>query len=127
MFELLIVALFKERKFFTQWLPSASTSVILLLLLHGFLAFLLNIANFQAVKEGGPLMMNVVGNVKQVVMVMLSVYLFNQKMKTIGIVGSMIAIGGSFWYSLGRRWSCVLGVENGKQRRRMKMKSEKNV
>ena len=30
------------------------------------LAFALNIANFNAVKEGGPLMMNVVGNVKQV-------------------------------------------------------------
>ena len=70
-------------------------------------------------------MMNVVGNVKQVVMVILSVYLFNQKMKPIGIVGSVIAIAGSFWYSLGRKWRCVLGVENGKQRKRVK--SEKSV
>ena len=107
MFELFLVAIFKERKFFTQWLPSASISVILLLLLHGFLAFLLNIANFQAVKAGGPLMMNVVGNVKQVVVVILSVYLFNQKMRPIGIVGSVIAIAGSFWYSSGKIKLCT--------------------
>lgn len=75
--------------------------MIVLLLLHGFFAFLLNIANFQAVKAGGPLMMNVVGNVKQVVMVILSVCLFGQKMKPIGVVGSGIAIMGSLWYSSG--------------------------
>lgn len=102
MFELFVVALLKERDFFFKWLPSASVSVIALLILHGFLAFLLNIANFQAVKAGGPLMMNVVGNVKQVVMVVLSVYLFGQQMKPIGIVGSIVAILGSFWYSSGK-------------------------
>ena len=101
MFELLVLALIKERDFFTKWLPSASLSVLALLALHGFLAFLLNIANFQAVKAGGPLMMNVLGNIKQVIMVILSVYLFGQKMKPIGIVGSIIAILGSFWYTKG--------------------------
>lgn len=42
----------------------APTKSILLLVLHGMLAFFLNVANFNAVKQGGPLMMNVVGNVK---------------------------------------------------------------
>ena len=46
-------------------------------------------------------MMNVVGNVKQVVMVILSVYLFDQKMRPVGILGSAIAITGSIWYSRG--------------------------
>lgn len=96
-----ILAIITERKFFTEWLPSASFGMIALLILHGFLAFLLNIANFQAVKAGGPLMMNVVGNVKQVVMVILSVYLFGQRMKPIGVVGSGVAILGSLWYSSG--------------------------
>ena len=63
---------------------------------------MLNVANFNAVKEGGPLMMNVVGNVKQVAMLILSVVLFKSKMKIIGIVGSVICIAGSFWYSRGR-------------------------
>ena len=66
------------------------------------LAFALNIANFNAVKEGGPLMMNVVGNVKQVVMIILSVFLFKNKMRPIGILGSVICISGSIWYSMGR-------------------------
>ena len=59
-------------------------------------------ANFKAVKEEGPLMMNVVGNMKQVVMVILSVFLFGQKMKPVGIIGSVICIAGSIWYSFGR-------------------------
>ena len=67
------------------------------------LAFLLNIANFNAVKEGGPLMMNVVGNVKQVVMIILSVVLFHNKIKPIGILGSVICITGSMWYTMGGR------------------------
>ena len=101
MFELFLLVLFKERRFFTEWLPSASFRVIFLLILHGFLAFLLNIANFQAVRAGGPLMMNVAGNVKQVVMVILSTYLFDQRMRPIGILGSVVAILGSIWYSRG--------------------------
>ena len=71
------------------------------------LAFFLNIANFNAVKEGGPLMMNVVGNVKQVAMIILSVFLFKSKMKGIGIVGSVICILGSMWYSSGENGADV--------------------
>ena len=76
-------------------------SMILLLLFHGMLAFLLNIANFHAVKDGGPLMMNVVGNVKQVTFVILSIFLFKSEMKFIGVLGSVICITGSMWYSYG--------------------------
>lgn len=79
----------------------APTKSILLLVLHGMLAFFLNVANFNAVKQGGPLMMNVVGNVKQVTMVILSVFFFKNKMKPIGIIGSVICIAGSMWYSYG--------------------------
>lgn len=87
---------------FFVFLCSAKIGAILLLVFHGMLAFMLNIANFNAVKEGGPLMMNVVGNVKQVVMIILSVVLFNNKMKPIGIIGSVICITGSIWYSIGK-------------------------
>ena len=76
---------------------SAKASWILILML----AFLLNIANFNAVKEGGPLMMNVVGNVKQVVMIFLSVFLFGNRMTVMGIIGSVICILGSMWYTYG--------------------------
>ena len=79
----------------------ASVTNLLILVFHGMLAFALNIANFNAVKEGGPLMMNVVGNVKQVVMILLSVFMFGNKIKPIGIFGSVVCILGSMWYSFG--------------------------
>lgn len=80
---------------------SAPISSLLLLVVHGMLAFALNVANFNAVKEGGPLMMNVVGNVKQVVMIILSVFMFGNKMTLMGIFGSVICILGSMWYTYG--------------------------
>ncbi|KAK8796238.1 hypothetical protein WA171_004199 [Blastocystis sp. BT1] len=98
-FEIIFLSLFKDNQFWVSWLPSAPMYSILLLVFHGMLAFLLNIANFNAVKEGGPLMMNVVGNVKQVTIIILSVFLFKNKMKPIGILGSIICISGSMWYT----------------------------
>lgn len=47
-------------------------------------------------------MMNVVGNVKQVVMIILSVFMFGNKMTFMGILGSVICILGSMWYTYGR-------------------------
>lgn len=87
--------------FFVILLFSASIGNICLLVFHGMLAFMVNVANFNAVKEGGPLMMNVVGNVKQVAMIILSVVLFKSRMRFIGVVGSVICIAGSIWYSQG--------------------------
>lgn len=102
---------------FFVFLSSAKFGAILLLAFHGMLAFMLNIANFNAVKEGGPLMMNVVGNVKQVVMIILSVVLFKNKMKPIGVFGSIICITGSMWYSMGRDGELKWGIETSRARR----------
>ena len=74
---------------FIVFLCSAKIGAILLLAFHGMLAFMLNIANFNAVKEGGPLMMNVVGNVKQVVMILLSVFMFGNKIKPIVLMAKL--------------------------------------
>ena len=89
------------------------------------LAFALNIANFNAVKEGGPLMMNVVGNVKQVVMIILSVFMFGNRMTVMGIVGSVICIMGSMWYTSGR-WEGYdgLDIENIKKNKAMTVVSK---
>lgn len=93
---------------------SAPLTSILLLVFHGMLAFTLNIANFNAVKEGGPLMMNVVGNVKQVVMIILSVFMFGSKMTVMGVIGSVICIMGSMWYTSGRceKWTGLMSREH---------------
>ena len=114
---MLPLSLYTDFPFWKNWLPSAPVSSLVLLLIHGILAFFLNVANFNAVKEGGPLMMNVAGNVKQVVMIILSVYLFNNKMKPIGVLGSIICILGSIWYSYGEGESCSSCVETTQQKR----------
>ncbi|KAK8809524.1 hypothetical protein WA158_000467 [Blastocystis sp. Blastoise] len=99
-FEILPISVTLERKFFTEWIFNTPTLYILLLLLHGFCAFLLNISNFEATKVTNPIYITVGGNVKQVVMIFLSVYLFDSKMTTVGIIGSSITIFGATWYSL---------------------------
>ena len=94
---------YQSNSIISIFIHSSTFGNICLLLFHGLLAFFLNIANFNAVREGGPLMMNVVGNVKQVVMIILSVVLFKSRMRFIGVVGSVICITGSFWYSYGKK------------------------
>ena len=54
---------------------------------------------FQCCERRRPI--NVVGNVKQVTIIILSVFLFKNKMKPIGILGSIICISGSMWYTYG--------------------------
>lgn len=46
-------------------------------------------------------MMNVVGNVKQVAMIFISRFIFGNKIKPIGYLGSVICICGSMWYTYG--------------------------
>lgn len=112
--------------FFVILLFSASIGNICLLVFHGMLAFMVNVANFNAVKEGGPLMMNVVGNVKQVAMIILSVVLFKSRMRFIGVVGSVICIAGSIWYSQGRwLYGSDDHIENSKARQAEKEARER--
>lgn len=59
--------------------------------------------------------MNVVGNVKQVVMIFISLFLFGNKIKPIGLVGSVICILGSMWYT----------YENMKSNQEMRIVEEK--
>ena len=96
-------------------MTSAPWTSILILIVHGVLAFFLNVANFNAVRESGPLAMNVVGNVKQVVMIFISLFLFGNKIKPIGLLGSVICILGSMWYT----------YENMKSNKEMKIREER--
>ena len=88
-------------------ISSAPRSSLFILVIHGLLAFLLNIANFNAVKESGVLVMNVVGNMKQVAMIFISLFIFGNKIKPVGILGSVICILGSLWYTYGKEWNVL--------------------
>lgn len=83
--------------------PSQPIYVYLLLLFHGFTAFALNVSNFEATKSTTPLVINITGNVKQVCMIIISVLVFKQPLLGSSIIGCLLTIGGSFWYSVGQR------------------------
>lgn len=97
--ELFPLTLFKDLDFYSEWLMNSRLSIILLLLFHGFCAFLLNLSNFEANKATNPVLITVGGNVKQVVMVFLSVILFNSELTPLGSLGAGITIIGASWYS----------------------------
>lgn len=70
-------------------------------------------------------MMNVVGNVKQVAMIFISLFLFGNKIKPIGLLGSVICIAGSMWYTYGIIYDSESCIENMKVSRTLKVSEEK--
>lgn len=74
--------------------------LLLLLFGNGFTAFLLNIISFKTNKIAGPLTMTVVGNLKQVVTILLAFQLFHLHVQTINIFGIFIALFGTAWYGI---------------------------
>jgi hypothetical protein len=72
---------------------------IFALLSNATIAFLLNISSFQTNKIAGALTMTVCGNVKQVLTVLLGIFLFSVKVGPLNGLGMMIALGGAAYYS----------------------------
>ena len=101
-FELVPITLYAETPFFTSFIGHQPIYVYLLLLFHGFTAFALNVSNFEATKSTTPLVINITGNVKQVCMIIISVLVFKQPLLGSSIIGCLLTIGGSFWYSVER-------------------------
>lgn len=96
--ELLTVSFIIDIQFYTHYIFSTSPSILILLAFHGFIAFLVNISNFNAMKQSSPLIMNIVANIRQIFMVLFSVFVFKQPLTLMGCVGSIITICGSIWY-----------------------------
>ncbi|PWN34358.1 TPT-domain-containing protein [Meira miltonrushii] len=74
--------------------------LLLLLAGNGFTAFLLNIVSFKTNKIAGPLTMTVVGNLKQVVTILLAFQLFHLQVQSINIFGIFVALSGTAWYGI---------------------------
>lgn len=71
-----------------------------LLLFSGVVAYFLNLLNFLATHYTSPLTMNIAGNVKQVLTIVISVFLFEKVLTPLNIVGIVISTIGSVYYSL---------------------------
>lgn len=65
----------------------------------GLISFVLNWTNFLANAHTSPLTMSVLGNLKQVVLIFLSVIIFNTQIQMLNGIGVIIATGGMMLYS----------------------------
>ncbi|KAF7943833.1 uncharacterized protein EAE97_005903 [Botrytis byssoidea] len=83
---------------------STSHSGILLILTNGLVAFLLNWSSFTTNKKAGALTMAVLGNIKQVISIAISIVIFRDANASFTgfahIFGIILAVGGGFLYSL---------------------------
>ena len=68
--------------------------------ISGVLAFLLNLTNFLATYHTSPLTVTIVGCVKQVVTIILSVIIFDKNLTLLNALGVIVTTAGSLWYGL---------------------------
>jgi drug/metabolite transporter (DMT)-like permease len=73
---------------------------IMSVLFTGVVAFLVNLTNFLATFHTTPLTVTIVGCVKQVVTIGLSVIIFDKKLTILNLFGIALTTGGSLWYGL---------------------------
>ena len=69
-------------------------------LFNGILAFFLNWVSFTANAKTSALSMTVAGNVKQALLIIFAIYIFNTKVSFLNIVGIAVTLLGGLWYSL---------------------------
>lgn len=86
-------------------------SLLFSLAINGCTAFLLNVVSFQTNKVAGPLTMTVVGNLKQVITILLAFHLFHLHVRSINISGIMIALFGTAWYGT-IEWKRKYSIKN---------------
>jgi drug/metabolite transporter (DMT)-like permease len=75
-------------------------SKIMGVLVTGVIAHFLNLTNFLATFHTSPLTVTIVGCVKQVVTIVLSVIIFDKKLTMLNTFGVIVTTCGSLWYGL---------------------------
>lgn len=75
-------------------------SVIFALSINGFMAFLLNYSNFMFTKSTSPLTVTVAGSIKNVLTILISIFIFTTPVSFTNSMGTLIAIFGATLYSL---------------------------
>lgn len=67
---------------------------------NGTLAFFLNWVSFTANAKTSALSMTVAGNVKQALLIILAIYIFNTHISSLNFLGIVITVAGGCWYSI---------------------------
>jgi drug/metabolite transporter (DMT)-like permease len=85
-----------------KMMMSSSTKIVsfeVTLFLNCILAFLVNLSNFMVTKSTSPLTLQVLGNAKSVLAVVISVMLFHNPVSAIGMIGYCVSLLGIYLYS----------------------------
>ena len=83
-----------ENKYQVNWMCICGA------IISGIMAYFLNLTNFLATHHTSPLTVTIVGCVKQIATIVLSVFLFKKPLSALNVVGIIVTTFGSTWYSL---------------------------
>ncbi|GBG64923.1 hypothetical protein CBR_g48671 [Chara braunii] len=84
-------------------LAHESGAIVFYLLANSTLAYFVNLTNFLVTKHTSPLTLQVLGNAKGAVAVVVSILLFRNPVSVAGMVGYSITVGGVLLYSYAKR------------------------
>jgi hypothetical protein len=76
-----------------------STNTFVAVLINGVLAFAQNISSFQTNKAVGALTITICANVKQCLTIILGIFIFHLNIGFWNAIGTLVTLGGVFWYS----------------------------
>lgn len=77
----------------------AGTNIAFVLLLSGLIALGLNVSTFLAIKATSALTFTVIGNIKVIFSIIISVIIFKNEIGLFNAFGCAVTIAGAWWYS----------------------------
>lgn len=106
-----IVALLEWRGV-SDWLyqGSRTNSDLLILLVSGLVSFVLNVTLFIVLKATSSVTVTVAGNIKTVLVIFTSIWLFGNPVTLLNIFGCLVAICGCCWYGLIKNKWATMGT-----------------
>eukprot|EP01122_Echinamoeba_exundans_P011230 TRINITY_DN4397_c0_g1_i1.p1 TRINITY_DN4397_c0_g1~~TRINITY_DN4397_c0_g1_i1.p1 ORF type:complete len:327 (+),score=58.55 TRINITY_DN4397_c0_g1_i1:124-1104(+) len=84
----------------SRWAANfAGTNIVFVLLLSGAIALALNVSTFLAIKATSALTFTVIGNIKVIFSIVISVIIFQNEIGLFNAFGCAVTIAGAWWYS----------------------------
>jgi solute carrier family 35, member E3 len=99
------------------WLaaPERTATHLAILILSGVVSFALNVCLFVVLKATSSVTLTVAGNIKVVLVIIVSVMIFHNPVSPLNAVGCLTAIAGCTWYGLvEKKWQTLGTMEDGK-------------